>query len=91
MRAPLTTYRYNTIGAPVQYSCHPSFPQLQDMQNPSFIVVERKTEKEKNYRIVCLHSHGHNAILTIVDHGCTRVAIFLPCTTNITVEGIAEL
>ena len=55
MRAPLTTYRYNIIGAPVQYSCHPSFPQLQDMQNPSFIVIERKIEKEKNYRIVCLH------------------------------------
>ena len=24
-------------------------------------------------------SHGYNAILTIVDHGCTRAAIFLPC------------
>jgi hypothetical protein len=47
---------YNIIGAPVQYSCHLSFPQLQDMQNPSFIVVERKIEKEKNYRIVCLHT-----------------------------------
>ena len=36
-------------------------------------------------------SHGYNAILTIVDHGCTRAAIFIPCTTNITGEGIAHL
>ena len=28
------------------------------------------------------NSHGYNAILTIVDHGCTRAALFLPCTTN---------
>lgn len=36
-------------------------------------------------------SHGYNAILTIVDHGCTRAAIFIPCTTNITGKGIAHL
>jgi hypothetical protein len=33
----------------------------------------------------------HNAILTIVDHGCSRAAIFLPCSTTITGEGIARL
>jgi len=32
-----------------------------------------------------------DAILTIVDHGCSWVAIFLPCTTTITGPGIAEL
>ena len=37
------------------------------------------------------NSHGHDTILTIVDHGCTRAALFLPCTTNITGEGIAKL
>ena len=37
------------------------------------------------------NSHGHDAILTIVDHGCTRAALFLPCTTNVTGEGIAKL
>ena len=37
------------------------------------------------------NSHGHDAILTIVNHGCTRVALFLPCTTNVTGEGIARL
>ena len=27
------------------------------------------------------NSRGYNAILIIVDHGCTRAALFLPCTT----------
>jgi hypothetical protein len=34
---------------------------------------------------------GKDAILTIVDHGCSRAAIFLPCTTTITGAGIAQL
>jgi Integrase zinc binding domain len=37
------------------------------------------------------NSHGYDAILTIVDHGCTRAALFLPCTMNITGEGITKL
>ena len=36
-------------------------------------------------------SYGSDAILTIVDHGCTRAAVFLPCSTTITGEGIAQL
>ena len=32
-----------------------------------------------------------NTILTIVDHGCSRAAIFLPCTTTIMGAGIAQL
>jgi len=34
---------------------------------------------------------GLDAILTIVDHGCSRSAIFLPCSTNITGVGITQL
>ena len=34
---------------------------------------------------------GFNAILTIVNHRCSRAAIFLPCTTNISRPGIAQL
>ena len=34
---------------------------------------------------------GFNAILTIVDHGCSRAAIFLPCTMNISGPGITHL
>ena len=36
-------------------------------------------------------SEGYDAILTIVDHGCSRAAFFLPCTTEITGTGIAQL
>jgi hypothetical protein len=36
-------------------------------------------------------SEGNDAILTIVDHGCSRAAIFLPCSTTITGAGIAQL
>ena len=35
--------------------------------------------------------NGKDAILTIVDHGCSRAAIFLPCTTKITGLSIAQL
>jgi hypothetical protein len=34
---------------------------------------------------------GYNAILTIVDHGCSCAAIFLPCSTTIMGPGIARL
>jgi hypothetical protein len=42
--------------------------------------------------ITALPMHkGYDAILTIVDHGCSRAAIFLPCSTNITGPGMARL
>ena len=34
---------------------------------------------------------GKDAILTIVDHGCSRGAIFLPCSTTVMGPGIAQL
>jgi Chromo (CHRromatin Organisation MOdifier) domain len=34
---------------------------------------------------------GRDAILTIVDHGCSHTAIFLPCNTTITGPEIAQL
>ena len=36
-------------------------------------------------------ANGHNTILTIVDQGCSRAAIFIPCNTTITGEGVALL
>ena len=36
-------------------------------------------------------SNDYNAILTIVDHGCSRAAIFLPCKTTITGPQITSL
>ena len=38
-----------------------------------------------------LTSHGNDTILTIVDYGCSRVAIFIPCQTTIMGPGIAQL
>jgi hypothetical protein len=35
--------------------------------------------------------NGKDAILTIVDHGCSRAVIFFPCTTTIIGLGIAQL
>jgi Integrase zinc binding domain len=35
--------------------------------------------------------NGKDAILTIVDHGCSRAAIFLPCDMTITGPEIAQL
>jgi Integrase zinc binding domain len=36
-------------------------------------------------------SQGHDSILTITDHDCTKAAIFLPCSKTVTGEGIAQL
>jgi len=36
-------------------------------------------------------SNGHNTILTITDHDCTKAAIFLPCRETIDSEGVAQL
>src|SRR5712671_430442 len=36
-------------------------------------------------------SRGHDSILTIVNHGCSRAAIFLPCQKTITGPQIAQL
>ena len=35
--------------------------------------------------------NGKDAILTIVDHGCSRATIFIPCATTIIGSGIAQL
>jgi len=36
-------------------------------------------------------SDGHDTILTIMDQGCTKMALFLPCSETITAEGVARL
>jgi hypothetical protein len=42
--------------------------------------------------ITALPMHkGYDAILTIVDHSCSRATIFLPCLASITGPGIARL
>jgi hypothetical protein len=42
--------------------------------------------------ITSLPKHnGRDVILTIVDHGCSRAAVFLPCMTTITGPSITQL
>ena len=38
-----------------------------------------------------LERHNHNAILTIIDQGCSHTAVFLPYNTTIMRAGIAQL
>ena len=35
-----------------------------------------------------LKANGHDAILTIIDQGCSRAAIFIPCSMTIMGEGV---
>jgi hypothetical protein len=36
-------------------------------------------------------SKGFDLILTITDHNCTKMAIFIPCNKSINAEGVADL
>jgi hypothetical protein len=36
-------------------------------------------------------SNRYDTILTIVDHGCRRAAVFLPCKTTVTGQEVAKL
>ena len=36
-------------------------------------------------------SQGYDSILTVVDHGCSKAAIFLPCHKTIDATGVAAL
>ena len=36
-------------------------------------------------------SRGYDSILTIINHDCSKAAVFLPCQKTIDVEGIAQL
>jgi hypothetical protein len=36
-------------------------------------------------------SNGYDSILTIMDHDCSKAAIFIPCNETISGEGVAEL
>src|ERR1700747_1622589 len=43
------------------------------------------------YSPCCIISAGKDVILTIVDHCCSQVVVFLPCSSTITGVGIAQL
>jgi hypothetical protein len=41
--------------------------------------------------ITKLHCQKYNTILTVTDHDCSKVAIFIPCKETITAEGVSNL
>jgi hypothetical protein len=36
-------------------------------------------------------SQGFDSVLTIANQGCTKVMVFIPCTKEIDVEGVATM
>ena len=77
-------------------SCQKNKPQNHPRRTPQFRIPT--TTDALPFQTISLNlitqlppSRGADAILTIVDHGCTRAAIFLPCKTTITGEGVAKL
>jgi hypothetical protein len=36
-------------------------------------------------------SEGFDSILTITDHDCTKMTVFIPCNETISAEGVARL
>jgi hypothetical protein len=55
---PTDAYKY-TIGVLLQDSYHPAFPQLQDMQNPTNLIV-----KERNKEIIRLEAWHPCSVFT---------------------------
>ena len=77
-------------------SCQQNKPQNHPRRTPQFRIPT--TANALPFQMIGLDlitqlppSRGADAILTIVDHGCSRAAIFLPCKTTITGEGVAKL
>ena len=63
-------------------------PTLRNNNNPRYeaLLADRNGPNHRSTPV-----NGKDAILTIVDHGCSRAAIFIPCSMTITGPGIAQL
>jgi len=44
-----------------------------------------------DFIIKLLVSDGHNTILTVTDHDCSKAAFFIPCNETIDAAGVATL
>jgi len=44
-----------------------------------------------NFIMKLLESLGYDTILTITDHDCSKVSIFIPCKETVDSEGVAKL
>jgi len=64
---------------------------------PHLIPITTNTEAEPfeviamDFIIKLPKSEGYDTILTIMDHDCSKAAIFIPCNETITAEGIVDL
>jgi Integrase zinc binding domain len=63
----------------------PLEPQEQEADNVPFQVISIDLITDLPL------SDGSNSILTIMDHDCSKAAIFLPCTKEISTEGVIDL
>ena len=76
--------------------CQQNKPQNHPRKTPLYRIPV--PEDAKPFKVIALDliTHlpscdGFSAILTIVDHGCSRAAVFIPCKETITGEGVADL
>ena len=76
--------------------CQQNKIQTHKRKTPAFGITTRLDMKPFSQIALDLitglpQANGKDAILTIVDHGCSRAAIFIPCITMVTGLGIAQL
>ena len=76
--------------------CQQNKPQTHPRRTPLYRIPVPQDAKPFKVIALDLITHlpscdGFNAILTIVDHGCSQAAVFIPCKETITGEGVADL
>ena len=76
--------------------CQQNKPRTHPRKTPLYRIPVPQEAKPFEVIALDLITHlppcnGFDAILTIVDHGCSRAAVFIPCKGTITGEGVADL
>ena len=76
--------------------CQQNKPRTHTRKTPLYRIPAPENAKPFEVITLDLITHlplcdGFNAILTIVDHRCSRAAVFIPCKEAITGEGVASL
>jgi hypothetical protein len=77
-------------------TCQSTKPMTTRPVPPAFPITTE--EKQSPFQTISLDlitdlpsSEGYDSILTVVDQGCSKAAIFLPCNKNIDALGVAKL
>ena len=80
-------------------TCQSTKP-LTHRPKPPIVLLEPQEQEASNipFQVISIdlimdlpQSDGNDSILTIVDHDCSKAAIFLPCTKEISTKGIIDL